>query len=249
MASMRQRLAAVTLIGGLATLGIGLAAGPASASRGGNPQASVSTCTAYLGDAQSGSLHLDATPAGGTVPAGSDVSLAVSWNEDDFTEIELLYICATIDGLFDPALSDVRESVTNDGNVTRSVSLPAGPPGSEVCFLAALEGPLADTASGEMVSETVCYRFPAAATTTTTTTSAPQTVAPEVEETGSGAGTTSAPVVEAAPVIEEVAANPAPAVELPRTGQSLDTLAGLGAVGLVIGSLARLAARKRSATT
>ena len=33
MRSMRQRLAAVTMIGGLATLGLGLAAGPVSASQ------------------------------------------------------------------------------------------------------------------------------------------------------------------------------------------------------------------------
>lgn len=245
MRSMRQRLAAVTLIGGLATLGLGLAAGPASASRGVGPQASVDTCTAYLGEAQSGSLHLDATPAGGTVPAGSDVDLSVSWDEADFSEIDQSYICASIDGVFDAALSDVRDSVTNDGSLARSVSLPADRPGSEVCFLAVLEGPLADLTAGEMTSETVCYRFAAAETSTTTTTVAPQTVEPE--ETGTGAGTTSTPAVEADPVVEgAVADSPAPAAQLPRTGESLDLLAGLGAVSLVLGGLARFTGRKRS---
>jgi LPXTG-motif cell wall-anchored protein len=246
MRTLRQRLAAVTLIGGLATLGLGLSAGPASASRGVGPQASVSTCTAYLGEAQSGSLHLEGTPPGGTVPAGSDVSLAVSWDEDDFDEIGLSYLCATVDGLFNPALSSVRESITNDGSLTRSVSLPADLPGSEVCFIAALEGPLADLTPGEMTSETICYRFPAAATTTTTTTTT-TTMAPQTEETVIEAGTPSAPAVEAAPVVEgEVADRPAPAVELPRTGESLDLLAGLGAVSLVLGGLARFTGRKRS---
>jgi LPXTG-motif cell wall-anchored protein len=244
MRSMRQRLAAVTLIGGLTTLGFGLAAGPASASRGVGPQASVNTCTAYLGEAQSGSVHLNGTPAGGTVPVGSDVTLAVTWDEADFTSTDQLYSCATIDGLFDAGLSDVRESVTNDGSVTRSVSLPADLPGSEVCFLSALEGPLADSTPGEMVSETVCYRFAAAATTTTTV--AP--VVPEVQdEVGSGAGTTSTPAVEAAPVVEgEVAENPVPAAQLPRTGESLDLLAGVGAVTVMLGGLARFTGRKRS---
>jgi hypothetical protein len=245
MRSMRQRLAAVTLIGGLATLGFGLAAGPASASRGVGPQASVNTCTAYLGEAQNGSLHLEGTPAGGTVPAGSDVTLSVSWDETDFNEIGVSYVCATVDGVFNAALSHVRSSVTNNGSLTRTVSLPDNLPGSEVCFIAALEGPLADLTPGEMASETICYRFAAAETTTTTTTVAPQIVEPE--ETGTEAGTTSAPAVEAAPVVEgEVAVNPAPAAQLPRTGESLDLLAGLGAVSLVLGGVARFTGRKRS---
>jgi hypothetical protein len=238
MRSMRQRLAAVTLLGGLTTLGFGLSAGPVNASRGVGPRASVNTCTAYLGEAQSGSLHLDATPAGGTVPAGSDVSLSVSWDEADFSDIDQSYVCATIDGLFDAGLSEVQESVTNDGSMTRSVSLPGNLPGSEVCFVAALEGALADLSKGEMASETICYRFASAETTTTT-------VVPQTEETGTGAGTTSAPALEAAPVIEgEVADSPAPAVELPRTGESLELLAGLGGIILALGSLARRLGRR-----
>jgi LPXTG-motif cell wall-anchored protein len=68
------------------------------------------------------------------------------------------------------------------------------------------------------------------------------------EETGSGAGTNTAPAVEAAPVVEgEIAANPAPAAQLPRTGEGLDILAGFGAAAVVLGGLARFTGRKRSA--
>ena len=64
MRSMRQRLAAVTLLGGLTTLGLGLTAGPASAN--------VTDCTGFIGNAQSGSLHMTSNPAGGSiVPVGS----------------------------------------------------------------------------------------------------------------------------------------------------------------------------------
>jgi hypothetical protein len=243
MRSMRQRLAAVTLIGGLTTLGLGLAAAPVSASRAVDPLTSVNTCTAYIGDAQSGSLHMNATPAAGTVPAGSDVSLDVSWDEADFNETEALYVCGTVDGLFDAALSEVREAVSNDGSLTHDTSLPADlPADSEVCFLAALEGPLADLTPGEMVSETICYRTPAAVPTTTP--AAPQ--APEVEQAVTEAGTTSAPAVEVPVVLAETAVNPAPAVELPRTGEGLD-LAGVGGIALALGGLARFAGRKRPA--
>jgi hypothetical protein len=241
MRSMRQRLAAVTLIGGLTTLGLGLSAGPVSASRGVTPLTSVDTCTAYIGDAQSGSVHMSATPAAGTVPAGSDVNLAVSWDEADFSDIEALFVCGTVDGEFDAALSQVRESVSNDGGLTHETSLPTdAPAGSDVCFLTALEGPLADSTPGEMVSETICYRTPAAVTTTTT--AAPQ--APE--QTVTEAGDTSAPAVEAPVVLGESAVNPAPAVELPRTGEGLE-LAGIGGIVLALGGLARFAGRNRPA--
>ena len=240
MRSTRQRLAAVTLLGGLTTLGFGLSAGPVNASRGVGPRASVNTCTAYFGEAQSGSLHLDATPAGGTVPAGSDVSLSVSWDEADFSDIDQSYVCATIDGLFDAGLSEVRESVTNDGSLTRSVSLPGNLPGSEVCFVAALEGPLADLTTGEMASETICYRTAAAVeptTTTTTVTTAAPVVEPEVVEAGAPA----APAVEMAPAPAE---EPAPLPELPRTGGGAGLLAGLGGISLALGGLARRFGRR-----
>ena len=244
MRSMRQRVAAVTLISGLSTLGLGLAAGPVSASRGVDPLTSVDTCNAYIGDAQSGSVHLSATPTAGTVPSGSDVSLEVSWDEADFSDTEALFVCATVDGVFDAALSQVREAVSNDGSLTHDTSLPADvPAGSEVCFLAAVEGPLADSTPGEMVSETICYRIAA----TETTTAAPEIVEPEVEQTGTEAGTPSAPAVEVAPIVAgEVAVNPAPAVELPRTGEGLD-LAGIGGIAVALGGLARIAGRKRPA--
>jgi hypothetical protein len=240
MRSMRQRLAAVILIGGLTTLGLGLAAGPASASRGVNPLTPVNTCTAYIGDAQSGSVHMIGTPAAGTVPAGSDVSLAISWDEADFSATERLFVCGTVDGLYDAALSQVREAVGNDGSLTHDTSLPTGAPaGSDVCFVAALEGPLADSMPGAMVSETICYRIASATPTTAA-------VEPPVEQTGTEAGATSAPALEMAPLVEGIAASPAPAVELPRTGEGLE-LAGIGGIVLALGGVARFAGRKRPA--
>ena len=45
----------------------------------------------------------------------------------------------------------------------------------------------------------------------------------------------------------EIAVNPAPAVELPRTGEGIDLLAGIGGITLALGGLARFTGRKRSA--
>jgi hypothetical protein len=251
MRSMRQRLAAVTLLGGLTTLGLGVAAGPASA-------ASVQIgCPPYLGAAQSGSLHLSATPAGGsTAPAGSDLSLAASWDENDFDETNRLYLCATVDNALSSGMSSFHLNLDNDGALDLSTTIPANTPvGSTVCVLAAVEGRLIGPPQyqGNMVSETICYTSSVVTTTTTmatttTTTVAPRIVEPVVDPTGTEAGTNTAPAVEAAPVIEaEVAENPAPLPVLPRTGSGLDLLAGFGGVAIALGGLARFTGRKRSA--
>jgi LPXTG-motif cell wall-anchored protein len=243
MRSMRQRLAAVTMIGGLTTLGLGLAAGPVSASSAPvDPNTAVTSCADYLGDTQSGSLHLGGSPTAGAVPPGSTVSLAASWAQADFSDTDRMLICATVGGMFDASLSQIQTTVDNDGSLAHSASLPVSlPEGSDVCFLTALEGSLAQTGV-DMVSETICYRVAA----TTTTTAAP--VQPEVDPSVTEAGTTSTPAVEAAPVVGgEIAVNPAPAVELPRTGEGIDFLAGIGGISLALGGLARFTGRKRSA--
>ena len=92
MRSTRQRLAAVTLIGGLTTLGLGLSAGPASA-------ASFDVeCPSYIGDAQSGSLHLASSPAGGSiVEPGSVVRLTASWDGSDFGASDRFFVCGSVD--------------------------------------------------------------------------------------------------------------------------------------------------------
>jgi hypothetical protein len=242
---MRQRLAAVTLIGGLTTLGIGLTAGVAGANV-------VTDCPGLLGSAQSGSLHVTGTPAAGSsVPVGSSISLDSSWTKSDFTETDRLYVCGTIDGTFNSALSSQNNGVGNDGSLTEASSVPAGAPaGSNVCVLTALVGQLADKSQGTMVSETLCYTAAAAVTTTTmaptTTTTAAPTVQPTADPVNSNAGTNSAPAVEPAPaVIGEQAATPAPMPVLPRTGSGVDRLAGFGGMALALGGLTRFLGRRR----
>jgi hypothetical protein len=249
MRSMRQRLAAVTLLSGLTTLGIGLAAGPASA-------AQISDCSKYLGDAQSGSLHLTSTPAAGSsVAAGSSISLTASWNEADFGETDRMFTCGTVDGVLNAAMSAIDFGVNNDGSATMSTTIPSSVPvGSHVCVLSALKGGLANAGQGEMVSETLCYTSAAVATTTTTaaptttttTTVAPRVVEPTVDPVNTEAGTTAGPAVEPAPAVGgEVAVAPAPLPVLPRTGSGIDVLAGFGGVALALGGLTRFMARRR----
>ena len=245
MRSMRQRLAAVTLIGGLTTLGIGLTAGAAGAN--------VNDCLGYLGNAQSGSLHVTGTPAAGsTVPAGSSLSLATSWTKTDFEETDRLYVCGSIDGVFNQAMSSEDKGVGNDGTLPAASTVPASAPaGSNVCVVTALAGRLADKTQGDMVSETLCYTAAAAVTTTTvpatTSTTAAPTVEPTADPVTTNAGTNSAPAVEPAPAVGgEQAAAPAPMPVLPRTGSGVDRLAAFGAIALAFGGLTRLLGRRRS---
>lgn len=243
----RQRLAAVTLIGGLTTLGIGFSAGPASAN-------AVTSCQGWIGSAQSGSLHLTSTPsAGSSVPAGSSISLSSAWTKTDFEETDRLTVCGTIDGAFSSALSSEDKSVGNDGTAGTTVTVPANAPaGSQVCLLTALNGQAPDHSPAQTVSETLCYTAAAAVTTTTlaptTSTTVAPTVEPAADPVNTNAGTNSAPAVEPAPAVAgDVAQAPAPMPVLPRTGHGLDRLAAFGGIALVLGGAVRFLGRKRSA--
>ena len=244
MRIMRQRLAAMALIGGLTTLGIGLSAGPASAK--------VSDCSGYLGMAQSGSLHITSTPAAGSsVTPGSSIAVNASWNDADFNETHALFVCGSVDGTLNPAMSSENQSVDNNGALSTAATVPADvPAGSNICVVAALVGQLPTNTQGQMMSEKLCYTAAQATTTTTmapttTTTAAPAVTQPSDVPT-SEAGTPSAPAVEPAPAVApEVIQAPAPAAQLPRTGSRSEELAGFGAVALVLGGVARFFGRKR----
>src|SRR6266542_5497309 len=136
MRSMRQRLAAVTLLGGLTTLGIGLSAGPASAA--------INDCIGYVGNAQSGSLHVTSTPAAGSaVPAGSAIALQAAWNDTDFVETDSFFVCGSADGVFDASLSSQDRGVGNDGTLTAASTVPTSlPVGSDVCLIGVIKGQL-----------------------------------------------------------------------------------------------------------
>jgi hypothetical protein len=234
MRSTRQRLVAATLLSGLTTLGLGLSAGTASAA--------VDACTGYLGDAQSGSLHITSNPAAGSeVLSGSAITVQASWDADDFDETDRFYVCATVNGDFVEAMSSEDRGVANNGSYSAASNVPSGiPAGSDVCLVSAVLGRFAETGLRDsMVSETACFRTAAAVEPTTTTTTAP-VVEPVVVE----AGTPAAPAVEAAPAPAE---EPAPLPVLPRTGSGLNVLAGLGSITLSLGGLARFLGRRRPA--
>lgn len=239
MRSTRQRLAAVTLIGGLTTLGLGLTAGPASAA--------ISTeCLGIIGQAQSGSLHLTSTPAAGSdVLAGSTINVSGAWNADDYEETDRFYVCGTVNGNYSEALSSMEKPLDNDGSFSAAVAVPADlPAGSDICLLGDVRGKLISGETGvDMVSDNLCFRTAAAEPTTTTTTT---TVAPAVEPAVIEAGTPAAPAVEVAPAPAPAEA-PAPMPVLPRTGSGVDVLAGFGALAVALGGAARFLGRRRPA--
>jgi hypothetical protein len=237
MRSMRQRLATATVLSGLVMISVGFVAGPAGASV-------ESNCQAILGQAQSGSLSLTGSPAAGSdVPMASTIDLSGSWNQDDYQETDRFYVCATVDGTYDEALSSEERPLDNDGSYSTSAALPSSvPAGSDVCFTGAVRGQLTSGVTGvDMVSETLCYRVAAAATTTTTTT-APVVEPPVVEPAVVEAGSPAAPAVEAAPApVEEPASLPV----LPRTGAGIELLTGMGGLALAAGGIARFFGRRR----
>ena len=240
MRSMRHRLAAVTLLSGLTTLGIGLAAGPATA-------AVDEYCLGVLGDAPNGSLQITTTPAAGSdVEPGSDIAVQASWDEHDFNETDRFVVCGTVDGVFNEAMSSQHKGLDNDGQASATSTIPASvPPGSDVCLLGVVKGQLASTGtpSSLMVSESRCFKAAAAAATTTTTmaptTTTSTTMAP-VDPPVVEAGNNSNPAIEAAPATE-----PAPLPVLPRTGAGIELLAGFGGLAVAAGGVARFLGRRR----
>jgi hypothetical protein len=244
MRSMRHRLAAVTLLGGLTTLGLGLTAGPASAN--------VTDCTDFIGNAQSGSLHMTSTPPGGSVVSvGSNLALSASWDAAALEETDRLYVCGSINGVYNAAMSSQDKGVGNDGSASAASIIPASAPiGSNVCVVGVLVGQTVAHVPATLTSESLCYT---SAAVTTTTTAAPTTtttvaVQPAVDPNTTEAGTNSAPAVEPAPaVIGEVAVAPAPLAQLPRTGSGIDMLAGFGGLALVLGGVTRFIGRRRPA--
>jgi hypothetical protein len=244
MRIMRQRLAAMALIGGLTTLGIGLSAGPASAN--------VSACDTnnHLTAAQSGSLHITSTPAAGSaVTPGSTITVNASWDDADFNETDRMFVCGSVDGVLNSAMSSEDKGVGNTGAWSAAAIVPAdAPAGSDVCVVTALLGQLPTKVQGQMVSEKLCYTAAEATTTTTMapTTTTTTTVAAPVDAVNTEAGTPSAPAVEVAPA-PAPAEEPAPLPVLPRTGSGIDLLAGFGGIALALGGAARFLGRRRPA--
>jgi hypothetical protein len=238
MRSLRQRVAAVTLLGGLTTLGFGLIADPVTAA--------VDDCLGYVGKAQSGSLQITTSPEAGTeVPVGSSVDIQATWDDEDWDETDSFYVCGTLDGEYSEALSSQDRGVANNGSYSTAGSVPDNTPiGSDVCFLGVVKGRLIDQVQGKMLSETACFRTAAVAETTTTTSTTTTTVVtqpPVVEPEVVEAGAPAAPAVEAAPAPVEA---PAPLPQLPRTG-GVEMLAGLGGMTLALGGVARFLGRRR----
>lgn len=232
MRSTRQRLAAVALLSGLTSLGLGLGAGPASA-------AAEEYC---LGGAPNGSLQISTTPAAGSdVAPGSTITVNGAWNSQDFEETDRFVICGSVNGSPSEALTLQDKFLDNDGQHTTSVTIPASvPEGSDVCLYGVVKGQLESTGvpNSLMVSDTKCFRAASVAPTTTTTTTAPAPIVePEVVE----AGNNGAPLVEAAPA---PVTEPAPLPVLPRTGAGIDLLAGFGGIALAAGGVARFFGRR-----
>src|SRR5581483_9067998 len=102
---------------------------------------------------QSGSLHITSTPAAGaSVAPGSSISFNASWNSADFNETDRMYLCGTVDGTFNSAMSSQDKGVGNTGSWSGTATIPAdAPAGSNVCVVTALVGQLPTKVQGQTV--------------------------------------------------------------------------------------------------
>jgi len=239
MRSLCSRLVAVTMLAGVATLAVGVAAAPVEASP-------LTDCTAHLADSQNGSLAVTSTESQ-SVAVGSNVHLSTTWNGNDFTEkAQTLLVCTTVDGTFNPALSSAETVLGGDAASSATLTVPADlPAGHDLCVREVLVGNLANHTPGSQTSNQLCFTAAAAPETTTTTAAAPVTTTTTVATPPT---TAAAPVVaQPAPAVAPAGTSqpaPAPAPQLPRTGAPIDVVAGLGGCFIVIGQTGRRLGRR-----
>jgi hypothetical protein len=195
-------------------------------------------CRKIFGSEPTGDLEMTTTPEkGGTVPAGGEIVLDLSWDADMLGGPQLhgWAVCVTIDGEHVDELSVGKGNVVNSGSLTRPVQVPAtAKPGSEICTQAIVVGQMGDVTAQrrdmggapmleEAISDCPCYTVAAAAPAP-----APPPAAPDIE-----------PRIVPAPPTPQVlpAVERRPEATLPVTGPK-ETLLLLAGLMLLLGGLA-----------
>jgi LPXTG-motif cell wall-anchored protein len=137
--------------------------------------------------------------------------------------------------------------MTNDGSFSWTFTVPADMPvGSEICVKDVLLG-RSNVSMPTQVSNTICFRS-AAALPVTTTTAPPTTVTTATTPTSSDADVSPSGTGTGGDVIlSQPATDPAPLVELPRTGSGNGSLALAGVLAMLLGGLLVALGRRRSA--
>jgi hypothetical protein len=241
-----RRLSAAALTAGLATVVLGLGAGPAHASL-------TKDCTGSAVADNIHSLTITTVPAAGSdVPAGASIQVTGHWDRAHWAELNRMATCVTSAGSWDGALGSVTALTDGIDSFVTTVTIPADMPvGTEVCVNDVLFGYDGDQVAKD-TSDGVCFHSAAAlvtpttaAPTTTTTAPTTTTVATDTDSSGAGAG---GPATPGQQVEAEVVSNPAPAPtgELPRTGSGAAALAGLGGLALAVGILGLALGRRQA---
>jgi hypothetical protein len=232
----------------IAGIGFGVLAPPVSAA------SSTIDCTSPTSAVGAGMSLAGPAIAGSELPAGSSLELVATWTAPAWAEKATLLMCVTTNGTLNAAASEAFAVVSQDGTYTAPVTVPADlPPATDVCVRGLLVGHDSGGTVTSQASDELCFRTAATSssstTSTTVTTPAP---APAVTTTTAPVGLTTAGTMPApvrtTPVAPAVSSAPVGRPELPRTGRSLDILVGVATGAILMGAMARLLGRRRTAT-
>lgn len=236
MRTLRKHLTGGVALAGLMTLIVGVGSAHAVVPH-------PSHCIEHLSGDQDGTLLITSTPAPGSpVAAGSTIDITATWSPSDWTRVEKMVVCVTVDGVRVPDLTGGQRPLDNAGSFEWPVPVPADmPEGSEICVRDVLMGDSA-VDQPEQRSNWVCFR--SAVTPTTTVPPAD----PEVVTQGNPG-----PVADEGVIPLEVAGTqlePAPVspmilAELPKTGAAAGSLVVLAGIALSVGGLALAFGRRR----
>jgi uncharacterized repeat protein (TIGR01451 family) len=121
--------------------------------------ASAAVCTAAFQGNPGGSLTISATvPDGGTIQAGQSITITITWNTADWTDLDQFHSCFQLNGADVDSLNFSEIPPTNDGFIQHTISVPNNVvDGDELCSRSRLSGQPASGNTTTQKSNKLCW--------------------------------------------------------------------------------------------
>jgi uncharacterized repeat protein (TIGR01451 family) len=106
------------------------------------PAGAVSACNGAFQGSPSGTLAMTASvPNGGSISPGQSITITITWDTGDWSGLDALYDCFTVNGALDDSLTYGEKPPSNDGIAQHSVTVPNSLlSGDTICARARLSG-------------------------------------------------------------------------------------------------------------
>ena len=182
--SLGRRAGVVISMAGLVTMGAGFMTGTSYAA------ATPTDCSGVFEGNPPGTLSMTTNPVNGSVVApGDPIAVHATWNPADWSSLNKVDLCVSVDGVAVNSLGALESPATNDGVYDPVFTIPADEPdGAQVCLRVGAHGNPSGANASTQKSNIACFTVETPTTTTTqapttTTTQAPTTTTTEAPTT------------------------------------------------------------------